>query len=769
MTSLAPQQAGDTGPIPPAITPNEDQSGEINPLQRHAAAPKLQTNLQLTPTQLDNLTQRALDRIDELRGEMGLLDRGQVDDGSWMGKRQQNQAQYDNDWQYRAALGIFKFSNFSVNISKRYSRLISAKAKDDLVGTDPFFAAMPETHGDPETAKEVEWFLQEKIRQSNAKKAFGIGIKTALIRNECVMKPTYISNVSKFRGPARVAVGPNMYEAADGIHYIAQGEPIMTPRGNYIYELDDFFPDPNVEGIVRLKKEPMVQFRNAPVFADFDDLDQTMIHQEGLDLRGLDYRDFLCPLNVATVHEADINVHLFDEQWEKLVYTYGIFEVSQGYVTQPYMSGEKSAKSAQGEQEGITSKILKIVNCADVYMRCDADDDGVEEEIWMIIDLVAKKAIWYDYLGAHLKKRPFEVIPGIEQVANRWYGVGVFEMLDHKQTYIDTQFNRVNFKSSKNSSVRFRVKNAVDQWKADQEVVFGDDQIFDISDQRYNAQNPPLFQVQLTEIDEHAMRLIELMLQASSSEIGIAGPNDAAMAGLDTTKLAEGIKAMERTGNVLMKETEGSHNEAINALLVQCMDIVLEHMDQDELIFHPDSGSLIQLNRDEIRAMTKNVRLLLTRSRSTETIETARMVVQLCREYYEALNPEEQNLLRDEYLRQLRALEVQDANELLREVSEEEVAAWKKEQQQAAKLPPKTSIATKYTDLERPEQVQVLTREGIQPAQVGPVTSHQAQEVAQTGMEANAKEQAKVTAAPALEKAKAQYGPKPAAKPATKS
>jgi hypothetical protein len=287
--------------------------------------------------------------------------------------------------------------------------------------------------------------------------------------------------------------------------------------------------------------------------------------------------------------------------------------------------------------------------------------------------------------------------------------------------------------------VRFRNKNAVAQWKADQEIVFGDDQVLDIENERFNAQNPPLFEVQLADIDPNAMKLIELMLQASSSEIGIAGPNDAAMAGLDTTKLAEGIKSMERTGNVLMKDTEAAHGEAIAALLDQCMDIVLEHMDDNELILHPDSGALIALNREEIRAMARNVRLLLTRSRSTETIETARMVVQLCREYYEALNPLEQMKLRDEYLRQLRALEVQDANQLLDEVTQADVDKWQAAQAKAANLPPKTSIATKYTDLERPEQEQVLSREGIQPAQVGQLTSHQAQEVTQTTAEADAK------------------------------
>lgn len=731
---------------------NED-APNINPL---AGIQKVPTNLQLTPEQVDAMVERALLRIDELSMQTGLyLDgTGATEVNKWMGKRQRNQDQYDNQWEWRVALGgIFNFSNFSINISKRYARLMSAKSRDDLVGTDPFFAIMPEAvdPGDSEVAKSAEKFLQMKIRQSNVQQALAEGLKTALIVNEQVMKISYAANTTKFRGPARVAEGPFVYTGPQGLVQVAPGDPVMTPRGNYIYENDDFIDDPAVQGQFRLRKEPNVVMRMRPQYNDFPALDQFLVHQEGIDLRGLDFRDFLCPLNVASIHEADICVHLFDAEYEQLVRTYGMFESASAYVNQGYMSGARAAKDSKGEVDGEVnagSLALKIVNCADCYMRADVDGDGIEEEVWLIIDRKAKKVIWYDYLGAHLKKRPFEVIVGIEKVPNRWYGVGVFEMLDHKQTYIDTQFNRVNFKSSKNSSVRFRNVNAVAQWKAGQELVFGDDQVLDIDDQRFTAQNPPLFQVQLTDIDPNAMHLIELMLQAASTEVGIIGPDDGNMAGLDTTKLATGIKSLERTGNVLMKETEGAQSKGIAATLDQIVDCQLEHMDPDEVLYDEETQALLSLNREEIRALGRHVRLLLTRSRSTETIETARMVVQLCREYYEALNPEEQNLLRREYVRELRALEVQDADKLLRVVNDEEVAAWKKKMEQAGDLPPRTSIATKFTDLERSEQEQVLKREQIQPAQIGPITSHQSQEVAQTALEARAKEAAKAEFAP---------------------
>lgn len=720
------------------------------------ASPVFKTNLDLTPAQLARLEQRALDRINELRSDMGLLDAGQVEPNSWMWERWKNQQQYDNEWKWREELGgIFRDSNFSLNIAKRYARLMSAKTSDDLVGTDPFFAVMPTQHGAPKKAKEVEWYLQEEVSASNARDSIVEAEQTAIAVNECVTKQTYVLNSTHFRGPATVMMGDN-------------GQPFITPKGNYIYPKDDLIPDPDIapEPIVdpatkqpvldangqpqmrtvafRLMKEPGVRMPQKPVFQPFNDLDQTLLGYEGLDVRPLDHRSFLCPLTVSDIHEADINVHLIDLEFAKLKRTYGMFDISEAYFkNSTVISGEKTPKPEKGEQEE-ASKVIQWVNCADVYMRCnpyegDPEDLGFECEVWMLIDLTRKKAIWYDYLGNHMKKRPFEVIPGIEKVKNRWYGVGVFEMLAHKQLYIDTQFNRVNYKSSKASSARFRVKGAVDQWRAGEEMEFGDDQIFDVIDPRFDAKNPPLFQVNLAEIDPYAMELIKLMLQAGSTEIGVVGPNDGEIAGLDTTKLATGIKSLERTGNVLMKFTERAHGSAIERILDQCMDIVIEHMDENELIYREDTDELLALNRDEVRMLNRDVKLLLTRSRSTETLETSAAVVRLCREYYESLNTFERYKLRGEYLRQLKALEVQDAHELLEEVTQEQLQAWVQEQSQPPKDEAKKSIATKYGDLQRSEQEQVLASEDIQPAPRAEVAAGQVREVQLEGAKAAAK------------------------------
>jgi hypothetical protein len=137
-------------------------------------APVLETGgLKLTAAQADRLVHRAITRISELRGEMGIEEGGGTAKDSWAWQREKNQNQYDNKWEWRKALGgIFKFSNFSLNLSKRFARLMAAKTSDDLVGTDPFFSCMPtETpDGDPALAKQSEGYVQDEISASRTRK-----------------------------------------------------------------------------------------------------------------------------------------------------------------------------------------------------------------------------------------------------------------------------------------------------------------------------------------------------------------------------------------------------------------------------------------------------------------------------------------------------------------------------------------------------------------------------------------------------------------------
>lgn len=127
--------------------------------------------------------------------------------------------------------------------------------------------------------------------------------------------------------------------------------------------------------------------------------------------------------------------------------------------------------------------------------------------------------------------------------------------------------------------------------------------------------------------------------------------------------------------------------------------------------FLDDGESLAHLNRQEIRNMDRDVRLLLTKARSAESLTRNAQATQLVLQYV-ALPKWQQKVVRDFFIAQLRALDVQDADKHLPLPTDEEIAA---EQQAAAaagaQKPASASVSAKLGDFVGSERQQIVERD----------------------------------------------------------
>ena len=619
--------------------------------------PSFPTSLTLTPELEKRFIAHAVQRFDDLCEEMGRLDDGSVEGNSWMWIREKNELTYGNDLSWRQAMGgIFEKSNFTVGTNQRYARLLSARVRDDLLGTRPFFGCMTSPGGDPEITRQAETYVQDQIHKSNVPDALREALRTALIRNESVLKTVYFVDESQYKGPATVAVGPT-------------GQPIITPSGLYIKQDDDFIPDPTTEGLTRLKKDPLFVWPQGRPFQwqHFPVIPQTLTHYRNVHSTVIDYRDFLCPLDADDVCTADINIHLYELSPERLKKLFaGIPESAEYFSWRMNVSGAKKAKEQHGENERTnrTARNSRNVLIAECYLRFDADGDGMEEEVILVLDLGNERAVFYDYLGNHMKARPFSVIVGIEKVPNRWYGVGVFSKMEHAALYIDAQFNRINEKDSQESSITFRDRNAVQQWSAGEPAELGSRRIYDINP-GFDAKNrPPIFRVNLQSEADLGTELMSLMQQSSDLQFAVVSSRDASASGLNQSKTATGVMSIERDANVVTKDTEQDHVKGIEATLDRAVELVLDRMDRTVMQFDRNTAALVTLNRDEIRGIERNTKLLLTRTRSAEMLATNEKAEAIALRYHN-LPPRIKFHMRVLYVNELKGLEIDDVDQVL--------------------------------------------------------------------------------------------------------
>lgn len=629
--------------------------------------------LDLSASRMDWLVTRACERIENCRNKMGLKHgQSMATPGSWAWDRQVAQLQYDGVFDWRRDFGgIFLENNWSLNVPKRFIRLMSAKICSDLLGTEPYFAAMPEKAEDAILSKQVESRVQKEVSASNLTEVLKEAVRVAIAGGERAVMVSHVRDITKFKGPAVVAVD-------------AQGNPFKTPSGDYIFPKDDFIPDPNVQGQNRLKKEPDVVANidsafidpqtGSPRFSRVNNLVQTVVHKDGLEAGSIQTEDFLWDINVSELQKSDIMVRVYDETEENLKKTWGKLTKNPRFaLSADGMSQASQPIQQMGEQKAPDPQ-RPMVNVHEVYIRCDADEDDADEWIFMVLDYQSREAIYCEYLSnLKIKEPPFVLIRGVESVPGRAYGNGVYKMFDQKNLFIDIQFNRVALKASKDGSVTFVHKDGTEQSKAGLQITIGGKDQYTIpATAQYNKDNPPIFRVNLNEVDEKAIELMEKMIQTGMLEFGIVSGADGSESDLNSSRTATGVRNIERTGNLLHRMTEDMIADDIERVLEISTDIILENLDEEESEYDPDSSEIVKLNRDEIRLLPRDVRLLLTKMRSEEAIQTSTQVTALMDAYY-ARPMWLRKKVRPEYIAQLKMLEVQDADDRLEEPTDEQI------------------------------------------------------------------------------------------------
>lgn len=806
---------------------------------------KFRTSLKVSEERAKVMLDTATKAVQQLKEEMGMNEGGVLITGGWMFLRWQNEQSYMGDNTWRVAMGnIFSKHNFTLGSPVRHTRYMSARVTDDLVGSTPFFAAMPASSRKNALAQQVEKKTQEKIGQSNARSTIRQAQKSALIRNECTVKTAYLRDTSPWVGSATVLVDEKQ-------------QPVLTPtHGEYIFEDDNFLPHPSVQGQEVLEKDagfviispeainnivpqrtsatvtngdslqaqplsrvqgqpsqvgpellgmsrpvyagvpqdasvdggstnasqreivrqgvpaqgqdkagellgmrgpeqpnaplglqqtsassmavPIAPLGGAPAIPDgtiivisdgqsrlcrfqqFDDLPQRETLYDNVWMQGLDYRAFLCGLTYETIHEAPVCAHLYKQSPSKLRQRYANVDVGERYFSWYDETGDRALKPEQGESRVGQNTIFEEVTVAEVYMRWDADEDGEDEELLLVIDLQHKKLIYANYLHAHYKRRPFSVIPGVERIPNRWYGRGIFSLTFDTTIAEDAQLNRGLLQNSLSSFLRWYNPGAFTALKDGQGPVLGTDEFYQVAGTWDFSKGPPMGSVNLFADSEPSLELMEVMRQSSDAMVGAISLKDASQSDLNQSKTATGIVNLQTASDVITKATELDQTEAIEDILDIAVMLILENLKDTELLVDEEANLLQTINRNEARSVTRDVRLTLTKSKSTQMVQINQEVLKVQMAYRQMMltDPEGAMMMRQTMINQLRGYEVTDPETALPEITPEQVKAWQQQQANAASQsqakPPSESISIKLPDLVGNERVQALQKFGIQ-------------------------------------------------------
>lgn len=667
---------------------------------------------------------------------------------TFMGKRSLWELTYHNKVWWRKYIygqnAIFNESNLTSAHSHRITCQMIAQAVDYFFGTDPWFASEAIGGQQEDLADLLDEFSQFKTERSDLVATHKKGIEGAFVRGEAVAKTTWDVDEVIYEQFANVLIDPD-------------GKYILDANGDWITDKDKFTDetadelDPQTGKPVPGSKQPtgrrILRKDMTTEEPPEKNYEAKKIMRRSTSFKGarsdiVYWQDMLIPETAAHIQRggADIIIHLSDMPKIRLIDLYkrrGMDARSAEGEFDEYKkalklmdtiggSGEhrtalKQARQDIGETLGYVGEPIQEpeLEIAECYMSYDANEDGIQEEIVCVIDVKSRTPLFYDYLPNVTPDglRPFTVYR-VKPIEGRWYGIGSMELFEKSQKAIDLMFNRWNFSQSGSGRVTFWSPQNTAEGENNPHLAMNCGQTYTLL--KGKTPEETLACVNLPEIKgKDLYEIMQYLGQLVASEAGVTTANDAAAAGLNTTKTATGINNIQSTNTTASSFNWDNLESAIKDSTRR--NVVMEFANADPIdvlrLFGGNHYKMGVLLSEDAEDLEINVNILLTRAKNQQLLQNALTAINSSAQFYTLPIPV-QHRLRKLYQDVLRSLEFEDTDELIDPLDE---AFGPMQPQQPGQPQTQPGEAPPVPEAPQPGE----QPEGVQPATINPVKSGQ--------------------------------------------
>lgn len=610
-------------------------------------------------------------------------------DRTWLGKRRLYDLTYDNHVDFRVWTqgGIYKESNLTVPISRRVCRQMIARAINYFFGSDPWFAAFPVGEMDRGFAQRCDRYARWKMDKAGLRRTLEKAIERAFVVGEAVVKSTWRKDVQYYKSTEAVLVGED-------------GKPVIDLTGDYITEDDvwvsPMIEDPDTPGQMMentgqvLKRDMSTPRPANPVF-EKRLLTRRIKLYEGNHAAVIHYGDFLCPLTAPTIQEADCIIHLYDrpvmdivDEWRRDQEEGDVPEESVENIrkaldlikdmAQSGTTANTAQEADRPDEDTSSDRAAKEpkANIAEFHMRYDANGDGIMEEIFLMLDTNTDKPIFYDYEANVTPDglRPFSVVR-VNEITNRWYGMGAMEMFEKSQNIVDLTLNRWSMSQSRAGRIDIWNPQLTVEGQANPNLTLNWGSTYTAINQNVKPEDI----IKSVYLDDNKAvdlkQFMELFMQMTMNESGVMNANDGQSAGLESSKLATGIRNIEKSGQEMFGVFLSHLEPGIGDSVGKNARLLLANIDRDEVYKYFEegeggegAGQLMEVSAADIPAVDLDVQILLTRHRGEQMLAVSAQAIETVQAFY--AQPFEVQMVTQMFFRdRLRAMEVPNPDKII--------------------------------------------------------------------------------------------------------
>lgn len=662
-----------------------------------AAGPRvlIPSALKLTREQEDALIAHAVRRKQELTSELGVRD---FDSPNWhqtaldsegrfqrrhFDTRHMALMSYEMNYDWRPAVlgGIFTETNLHIPITRRILQQVIARMVNYFVGTAPYFSVDPQGIEDTELASKISEYLKYDLDTKNDTSArIAQGIERALVTGEADFAISYSARVSYYQTEKEVLVDAagNAIPGAN-LDYIIKGEdewvpqqvpgidpesgqPVMKPGAQTVLKRDGITPLPSSGEIYA----PQIIWRKSSV-------------AEGPQADLLMPFDFLAPLNAKNLDEADFCCLNYDEPLIQLIHRLQMFSgvparqmvdyisritsrLAPHGTTNPSAAANKASSVNNEPKDGLgADRAEPQINWSRCCLFYDVLGEGMLADILLIMTADGTQPLFYDYVQNCTPdhRRPFRRIT-VNKKPGRCIGQGLVEIFEHLQTDADLIFNRWNFSLSRAGVVvGYNPEHCVEGETNPDLQINGGETLHPKPGKTLDdiIQTKSIVEIKSMPLKE----MLEFILQLSMNMSGVANVNDGQTAGLDTTKLATGVRNLEKSGQELTDKIVSDLRPGIEDLLKGLMSLSCANLTEEKSFrfFNGNVGVLATIKPAEVKNLDIDVDLELTKYHGEQEVAQGTQAMNAGMQFYK-LAPEAQQLLAGVFQKLMKAYGIKD-------------------------------------------------------------------------------------------------------------
>ena len=560
-----------------------------------------------------------------------------------------------------ALRSIFEVQNDTLNVVGGFADFAYATAREDIMGTRPYFAATPEGLEDSEQAELITKHAHWKLGQSNLSESMEEALYMAINLGTAIPKTTW-RRVTETSYQNKTVLANS------------SGVPIKTSDGGYFFAGDEKeFTMMQPEGAklpsLRSPKDPTV------IIPERTSWVETMIEMvdvvfDNAQTDCVTYDKIVADPDAPRLDLLETNVYNeFDMGILDVIAKYGIDpSKKEDILNASTLSQEEDGSSNGQHAESYNPSTNSKIRLVEGYVRVDPFETGNPVRLYIVFDPLNNSLLYADYLA--------NVTPGGQlplfavtcyQKPSSWIGVGFHERYERVQEYIDRQFSSVGYRNRMNANpINFLDPDMLEDGDEVQNILTDPGRTYK---KKTGARAGEVLEfVTIPDVDARTVEMMNIMMQIAQMRTGISSAAQGELSALPDTNTATGVNSILSRASTLLKWPVSRMSKCLEKMLNYQVVLLYANQNFDETFTWGEgrNAQLLKLDHEAAKNLHYNVKVLLTQSDSREKLEAANAAIGIMGQYSQ-LPEHDKESQRPLFIKAISSIGFEDAEDIVRQ------------------------------------------------------------------------------------------------------